>query len=58
MPPTQSDELAAALTAAGATAVLEHVPGAGHVWLGHDDVDALVDRSVSFLADHLREPAA
>lgn len=58
VPPTQSDELAAALTAAGATAVLEHVPGAGHVWLGHDDVDALVDRSVSFLADHLREPAA
>jgi acetyl esterase/lipase len=58
VPPTQSDELAAALTAAGATAVLEHVPGAGHVWLGHDDVDGLVDRSVAFLVDHLQERPA
>ena len=53
VPPTQSEQLAAALTAAGATAVLEHVPGAGHIWLGHDDVDGLVDRSVAFLVEHL-----
>ena len=53
VPYGQSEQLAAALQAAGAPVTLEPVEGAGHIWLGHDDVDAIVDRSVQYLADHL-----
>ena len=53
VPCAQSEQLAAAMRAAGAPVTFEPVPGAGHIWLGHDDVDAIVDRSVRYLADHL-----
>ena len=53
VPPTQSEQLAAAMAEAGAAAELVPVEGAGHIWLGHDDVDGIVDRSVRYLADHL-----
>ena len=53
VPYAQSEQLAAAMTAAGASAELVPVDGAGHIWLGHDDVDGLVDRSVRFLSDAL-----
>jgi len=55
VPYAQSEQLAAALHAAGAPVQLAPVEGAGHIWLGHPDVDALVDRSGQYLADALRE---
>ncbi|MEU2349180.1 alpha/beta hydrolase [Modestobacter sp. NPDC049651] len=54
VPCAQSEQLHAALAAAGAPVTFEPVEGAGHIWLGHDDVDAIVDRSVQYLVDHLR----
>ncbi|MGY1829198.1 alpha/beta hydrolase fold domain-containing protein [Geodermatophilus sp. SYSU D01180] len=53
VPCAQSEQLAAALEAAGAPVTLEPVEGAGHIWLGHDDVDGIVDRSVRYLAEAL-----
>ncbi|GAB3193821.1 hypothetical protein GCM10027261_10430 [Geodermatophilus arenarius] len=53
VPYAQSERLHAALQAAGARSELVPVEGAGHVWLGHDDVDGIVDRSVRHLAHHL-----
>jgi len=49
VPPTQSIRLAGALHAAGATAELELVPGATHMWNGASDVGGIVRRSVEFL---------
>jgi dienelactone hydrolase len=49
VPPAQSIRLAEALRAAGATAELELVPGATHMWNGAGDVDGIVRRSVEFL---------
>jgi acetyl esterase/lipase len=49
----QSEQLAAAMAAEGAPFELAPVEGAGHIWLGHDDVDGIVDRSVRYLADVL-----
>ena len=49
VPPTQSIRLAEALRAAGATAALELVPDATHMWKGASDVDGIVWRSVQFL---------
>jgi len=55
VPYGQSEQLATAMTAVGARAELVPVEGAGHIWLGHDDVDGIVDDSVRFLADILLE---
>ena len=55
VPCGQSEQLAAAMQAAGAPVTYEPVEGAGHIWLGHPDVDAIVDRSVQYLADALLE---
>jgi len=49
VPPAQSIRLAEALHAAGATAELELVPGATHMWNGASDTDGIVRRSVEFL---------
>jgi acetyl esterase/lipase len=49
VPPAQSIRLAEALHAAGATAELELVPGATHMWKGASDVGGIVRRSVQFL---------
>jgi acetyl esterase/lipase len=49
VPPAQSIRLAEALSAAGATAELELVPGATHMWNGTSDVGGIVRRSVQFL---------
>ena len=49
VPPAQSIRLAEALHAAGATAELELVPGATHMWNGVSDTDGIVRRSVEFL---------
>ena len=53
VPYPQSEQLAGALRAAGATVELAPVEGAGHIWLGHQDVDGIVDRSVRYLAEAL-----
>lgn len=58
VPHAQSEVLAAALQAAGVPVRLESVEGAGHIWLQHDDVDGIVDRAVTFLAEALREVRA
>jgi dipeptidyl aminopeptidase/acylaminoacyl peptidase len=50
VPYGQSQQLAAAMTAAGAPVELVPIEGAGHIWLGHDDVDGVVARSVAYLA--------
>ena len=49
VPPAQSIRLAQALHASGATAELELVPGATHMWNGASDTDGIVRRSVEFL---------
>jgi acetyl esterase/lipase len=54
VPFTQSEQLHAALQAAGADSRLVPVEGAEHIFDGHDDVDALVALSVDFLEDALR----
>jgi acetyl esterase/lipase len=50
VPYAQSELLAEALRAAGADVRLEPVPDAVHGWDGYPDVDAIVRRSVDFLA--------
>ena len=55
VPYGQSRQLAAAMTAAGAPVELVPIEGAGHIWLGHDDVDGVVARSVAYLAAALLE---
>jgi dipeptidyl aminopeptidase/acylaminoacyl peptidase len=54
VPYGQSQQLAAAMTAAGAPVELVPIEGAGHIWLGHDDVDAVVQLSVDYLVEKLR----
>jgi acetyl esterase/lipase len=51
VPPRQSQRLAQALSAAGATATVELVPGAGHMFPELDDAETrrVVERSVEFL---------
>jgi acetyl esterase/lipase len=49
VPADQSIRLAAALRAAGAPVELDLVPGARHMWVGAQDVGAIVERSVEFL---------
>ncbi|HZB18931.1 MAG TPA: alpha/beta hydrolase [Blastococcus sp.] len=55
VPYGQSQQLAAAMTAAGAPVELVPIDGAGHIWLDHGDVDGVVDRSVAYLAAALLE---
>jgi dipeptidyl aminopeptidase/acylaminoacyl peptidase len=57
VPHTQSEALAASLRRAGVPARLELVAGAGHVFGGHDDIDALVRTSVEFLGEALFIPS-
>jgi acetyl esterase/lipase len=52
VPYAQSERLAAALTAAGATVQLVPVEGADHIFDGHADIDAIVQLSVAYLATH------
>jgi acetyl esterase/lipase len=54
VPYAQSEQLHAALTAAGVSARLEPVHGSEHIFAGHDDIDAIVQLSVDYLADALR----
>ena len=54
VPYAQSEQLAAALTAAGADVCLVPVEGAMHIFDGHDDIDGVVRLSVRYLADALR----
>jgi acetyl esterase/lipase len=58
VPHAQSELLARALRDAGADARLESVPCAGHGWDGCDDVDAIVGRTVRYLAEALLEAPA
>ena len=55
VPYSQSEQLAAALTAAGVPARLVPVDGAGHIFLGCTDIGAVVRLSVEYLADALLE---
>jgi acetyl esterase/lipase len=54
VPYSQSEQLHAALTAAGVEARLVPVEGAQHIFDGHDDIDGLVRLSVDYLAEKLR----
>jgi acetyl esterase/lipase len=54
VPFAQSAQLHEALVAAGAQAELVPVEGAGHIWLGSEDVDGIVAQSVRYLAEALR----
>jgi acetyl esterase/lipase len=53
VPHDQSERLHAALTAAGVDCRLESVQGAEHIFTGCDDIDAVVQLSVDFLAKAL-----
>ncbi|HEV7189533.1 MAG TPA: alpha/beta hydrolase [Blastococcus sp.] len=53
VPYDQSEQLHAALTAAGVDSRLVPVEGAQHVFDGHDDIDAVVQLSVDYLATSL-----
>jgi acetyl esterase/lipase len=53
VPYAQSEQLAAALEAAGVPVELVPVEGAEHIFDGHDDVDGLVRLSVEYLAKAL-----
>ncbi|MCZ2826407.1 MULTISPECIES: alpha/beta hydrolase [unclassified Modestobacter] len=53
VPCSQSEQLHAALTAVGVDSRLVPVKGAGHIWLGCDDVDGIVELSVKYLAEAL-----
>ena len=55
VPYTQSQQLSDALTAAGVPVQLVPVEGAEHIFLGCDDIDAIVRLSVDYLADNLLE---
>ena len=50
VPYAQSEQLHAALTAAGVSSTLVPVEGAEHIFDGHDDVDGLVRLTVGYLA--------
>jgi dipeptidyl aminopeptidase/acylaminoacyl peptidase len=56
VPPRQSRRLAEALTAAGGTATVELVPGAGHMFPELDDAATrrVVERSARFLIESAR----
>jgi acetyl esterase/lipase len=54
VPYVQSERLAAALTDAGVPVRLVAVEGAGHIFAGCDDIDAVVRSSVQFLVDALK----
>ena len=54
VPYAQSEQLHAALTAAGVESRLVPVEGAEHIFTGCDDVDAVVQLSVEHLAEALR----
>ena len=54
VPYAQSEQLAAALTEAGVPVRLVPVEGAEHIFMGCDDVDAVVQLSVDYLAEALR----
>jgi acetyl esterase/lipase len=54
VPYAQSEQLHAALTAAGVSSTLVPVEGAQHIFDGHDDVDGLVRLTVEYLAEALR----
>jgi acetyl esterase/lipase len=54
VPYSQSEQLHAALTAAGVDSRLVPVEGAEHIFDGCDDVDAVVQQSVDYLAEALR----
>lgn len=49
IPAEQSERFADALRAHGVGVELELVPGAGHLWLGEVDREALLDRAVEFV---------
>lgn len=51
VPAEQSLRLASALTACGSMAEVDLVPGAGHMWTGASDVEAIFRRSLAFVAD-------
>jgi acetyl esterase/lipase len=55
VPYAQSEQLSAALTAAGVPARLVPVEGAQHIFDGSDDIDGIVRLSVTYLADALLE---
>lgn len=50
IPIAQSEALAEALAWQGVDVELDRVPGAGHFWRGADDVGALFDRALAFVA--------
>jgi acetyl esterase/lipase len=54
VPYAQSEQLHAALTAAGVESRLVPVEGAMHIFDGYDDIDGLVRLSVDYLAEALR----
>jgi acetyl esterase/lipase len=54
VPYAQSEQLHAALTAAGVDCRLVPVDGAQHIFDGHDDIDAVVRLSVDYLHEALR----
>ncbi|MDP9026644.1 MAG: alpha/beta hydrolase [Actinomycetota bacterium] len=49
IPSEQSERFAAALRAHGVEVELDLVPGAGHLWLGDVDREALLDRALEFV---------
>ena len=53
VPYAQSESLLAALEAVGADVLLEEVPGAGHIFHNCADLDAVLGRSVDYLAGAL-----
>jgi dipeptidyl aminopeptidase/acylaminoacyl peptidase len=53
VPYAQSEQLHAALTAAGVPSTLVPVEGAQHIFDGHDDVDGVVRLTVEYLKDAL-----
>ncbi len=55
VPYAQSEQLHAALTAAGVDCRLVPVEGAEHIFAGCDDIDAVVRLSVDYLAEALLE---
>jgi dipeptidyl aminopeptidase/acylaminoacyl peptidase len=55
VPYAQSEQLHAALTAAGVGSRLVPVEGAEHIFMGCDDVDAVVGLSVDYLVDALAD---
>jgi dipeptidyl aminopeptidase/acylaminoacyl peptidase len=54
VPYAQSEQLHAALTAAGAESRLEPVEGAEHIFMGCSDIDSVVRLSVDHLVEKLR----